>query len=336
MHKFAQGESVLRSFVCHALLAALILPGIISTTHAQSFGNGQLRIISPYPPGGGTDTLGRIISQHYTERFSYSAIVENRAGANGTIGAALVAKSQGNGLTLLIVPAGYAANPALYKNLPYDQARELVPVSLLASGPLVLVVAASLPVHTTRDLIQLAKTRRGELNYGSPGVGGLPHLSAELFASMTGIKLTHIPYKGPSVAITDLIAGYVQIYFMNITQAIPLVDARKLRALAVTSPARSPVAPSIPTIAEGGVKGYDMTNWYGLLVSATTPRQVIASINMETTAILKLPEALKTLATAGMVVEATSPEQFAEFLKRESLKFERVIETSGIRGALDQ
>ena len=333
MPKIAHGDSVLLSLVRRALPAALLFLTALPA-QAQTFGSGQLRIISPYPPGGGTDTLGRIISQRYTERFGQPAIVENRAGANGTIGAAFVAKSQGDGLTLLIVPAGYAANPALYKNLPYDQVRDLAPVSLLASGPLVLVVASALPVRTTRDLIELAKARPGELNYGSPGSGGLPHLAAELFASMTGVKLTHIPYKGPSIAITDLIGGYVQIYFMNVTQAIPLVEAKKLRALGVTSPQRSPVAPSIPTIAEGGVKGYDMTNWYGLLVAATTPRPVIASINTEVTAILKLPMAQKNLAAAGMLIEATSAERFAEFLKRESLKYQRVIEASGIRGTL--
>lgn len=334
MRKTARCDSVLRPSGRRALSATVLFLGYTLGVQAQTFGNGQLRIISPYPPGGGTDTLGRIISQRYTERFGHAAIVENRAGANGTIGAAYVAKSQGDGLTLLIVPAGYAANPALYRNLPYDQARDLAPVSLLASGPLVLVVASSLPVQTTHDLIQLAKARPGELNYGSPGSGGLPHLSAELFASMTGIKLTHIPYKGPSIAITDLIAGYVQIYFMNITQAIPLIEGRKLRALGVTSPMRSLLVPSIPTIAEGGVKGYDMTNWYGLLVAATTPRPVITSVNIEVTAILKRPEAQKNLATAGMVIEATSPERFAEFLTRESLKFQRVIEGSRISGTL--
>ena len=314
--------------------AALWLLASVFSAHAQTFGSGQLRIVSPYPPGGGTDTLGRIIAQRYTERFNHPAIVENRAGANGTIGAAYVAKSLGDGLTLLIVPAGYAANPSLYKSLPYDQSRDLAPVSLLASGPLVLVTALSLPVQTTRDLIALAKARPGELNYGSPGSGGLPHLSAELFASMAGIKLTHVPYKGPAIAITDLIGGYVQLYFMNVTQALPLVGAKKLRALGVTSPERSVFAPRIPTVAEGGAKGYDMTNWYGLLVAATTTRAVIGSINAEVNAILRSPEAQKNLAVGGMSVEATSAEQFAEFLKRESSKYQRVIEASGIQGTL--
>ena len=316
--------------------AVLFAAGMAGNAQAQApvFGNGPLRIISPYPPGGGTDTLGRIISQRYTERFGQPAIVENRAGANGTIGAAFVAKSAGDGLTLLIVPAGYAANPSLYKSLPYDQSRDLAPVSLLASGPLVLVTALSLPVKTTRELIALAKARPGELNYGSPGSGGLPHLSAELFASMAGIELTHIPYKGPAIAITDLISGYVQLYFMNVTQAIPLVDARKLRALGVTSPQRSPTAPEIPTIAEGGAKGYDMTNWYGLLVSAATPRAVIITINTEINRFLQTPQARKQMTMSGMIIEASSIEHFAEFLKRESTKYQKVIEAAGIKSTL--
>jgi tripartite-type tricarboxylate transporter receptor subunit TctC len=162
----------------------------------------------------------------------------------------------------------------------------------------------------------------------------LPHLSAELFASMAGIKLTHVPYKGPAIAITDLISGYVQLYFMNVTQALPLVDAKKLRALGVTSPKRSVFAPTIPTIAESGATGYDMTNWYGMLVGATTPHVVIAKINAEVNAILKLSEAQRNLAVGGMSVEATSSEEFAEFLKRESSKYQRVIAASGILGAL--
>ncbi len=315
-------------------LPALALLCAAAVAQAQTFGTGALRIISPYPPGGGTDTLGRIIAQRYTERSGQPAIVENRVGANGTIGAAFVAKAAGDGLTLLIVPAGYAANPALYKSLPYDQARDLAPVSLLASGPLVLVTALALPVQTTRELIALARARPGELNYGSPGSGGLPHLSAELFASMAGIKLTHIPYKGPAIAITDLISGYVQLYFMNVTQALPLVEAKKLRALGVTSPERSPFAPSIPTVAEGGARGYDMTNWYGMLVPATTPRPVIAAINSEVTAILRLPEAQKNLSAGGMSIEASAADRFAEFLRRESVKYQKVIELAGIRGTL--
>lgn len=301
---------------------------------AQAFPNGQLRIISPYPPGGGTDVLGRVIAQRYTERFNQPAIVENRVGANGTIGSAFVAKAPPDGLTLLIVPAGYAANPSLYKALPYDQSRDLAAVSLLASGPLVLVVYPSLPVRSVKELIALAKARPRELNFGSPGSGALPHLSAELFNAMAGTKMTHVPYKGPAAAVADLMSGQIALYFMNVTQAIPLVEAKKLRALGVTSPKRSATAPQIPTIAEEGLAGFDMTNWYGMLVPSATPKATVTAIYSEVRNILNLPDTRKSLAVMGMLVEATTPEQFTAFLERESAKYVRVIEAAGIRGTL--
>jgi tripartite-type tricarboxylate transporter receptor subunit TctC len=317
-------------------IKTLVTTALVSAAAAtaQTFPNGQLRIISPYPPGGGTDVLGRVIAQRYSERFGQPAIVENRVGANGTIGAAFVAKAPPDGLTLLIVPAGYAANPSLYKSLPYDQSRDLAPVSLLASGPLVLVIYPSLPVRTVKELIALARARPGELNFGSPGSGSLPHLSAELFNAMAGTKMTHVPYKGPSAAVSDLMSGQVPLYFMNVTQSIPLVAAKKLRALGVTSVQRSAIAPDIPTIAEEGLKGFDMTNWYGMLVPAATARETINTINAEIKNILMLAETRKGLSATGMVVEASPADEFAEFLKRESLKYGRVIQAAGIKGTL--
>jgi hypothetical protein len=317
-----------------SLLLSWVFILLTMAAQAQNFGHGPLRIVSPFPPGGGTDTLGRMIAQRYTEHFGFPAIVENKTGANGTLGAAFVAKSKGDGLTILIVPAGYVANPALYKSLPYDQSHDFAPVSLLASGPLVLVTALSLPVNNTRQFIAMAKAHPGELNYGSPGSGALPHLSAELFASMSGIKLTHVPYKGPAMAITDLISGYIQLYFMNATQALPMVETKKLRALGVTSLGRSAIAPLIPSLSESGVKGYEMTNWYGMLVPATTPKTVVSNINSEVLASLKSPEIQKNISAGGMVVEASSAEHFTEFLKQETLKYQKVIEWAGIRGTL--
>jgi tripartite-type tricarboxylate transporter receptor subunit TctC len=320
--------------VCALVGAVLSAVTIALPAAAQSFPNGQLRIISPYPPGGGTDVLGRVIAQRYTERFGHAAIVENRVGANGTIGTAFVAKALPDGLTLLIVPAGYAANPSLYKSLPYDQSRDLAPVSLLASGPLVLVIYPSLPVRSVKELIALARARPGELNFGSPGSGALPHLSAELFNAMAGTKMTHVPYKGPAAAVADLMSGQIALYFMNVTQSIPLVAAKRLRALGVTSAQRSATAPEIPTIAEAGIKGFDMTNWYGMLAPASTPRETINTINAEIKNILMLPDTRKGLSATGMVVEASTVDHFAEFLKRESEKYTRVIQAAGIKGTL--
>lgn len=315
------------------LVAGLAAGGMVHTAVAQNYPSAPMRIISPYPPGGGTDILGRLIAQKLTDKYKQPAVVENRAGGNGTIGTAFVAKAPADGHTLLIVPAGYAANPSIYKNLPYTQERDLAPVSHLASGPLVLVVHPSLPARSTKELMALAKSRPGEINFGSPGAGGLPHLTAELFNTMAGIKMVHIPYKGPSVAIIDLISGQISVYFMAILPSLPLVNAGKLRALGVTSPERSPIAANLPTIAEAGLPGFDMTNWYGMLVPMGTPREVINKLQQEVARILILPEVKDRLAAGGMTVVASTPEAFAEFVGRETAKFKRVIQAAGINSS---
>ena len=318
------------------LFAALALLGCTASVPcaAQSFPSAPVRIVAPYPPGGGTDILSRAIAQKLAERYSHPALVDNRAGANGTIGAAYVAKAQPDGHTMLLVPAGYAANPALYRNLPYDQARELAPVSHLASGPLVLVVHPSLPARNIKELIALAKSQPGAINCGSAGNGSLPHLSLELFNTMSGIRITHIPYKGSGAAIADVLGGQVPVYFMNILQSLPLVKANRLRALGVTSPGRSPIAPNLPAIAEGGLAGFDMTNWYGLLVPSATPRETVVRVQQEVARVLNLPELKQRLGDDGMTVVASTPDEFAQFLRRETAKYNRIIETAGIKGSL--
>ena len=298
---------------------------------AQHFPTGPMRIISPYPPGGGTDILARTIGQRFTERFGYAVVVENRAGASGTLGAGIAAKAPPDGHTVVIVAAAFAAGASLYKNLPYDQARDLAPVSQLATGPLVLIVHPSLPVHSVRQLTALAKSRPGELNIGNSGTGSLPHLTAELFATMSGIKLVHVPYKGPSMALTDVMSGQVPLYFMNVFSALPLVNARRLRALGVSSAERSPVAPEIPTIAETGLRGFDMTNWYGMLAPGATPKEVISKLQQEVVRIMVLPEVKQSMAAGGMSVVAGTPQRFAEFLVREMDKYALVIKAAGIK-----
>jgi tripartite-type tricarboxylate transporter receptor subunit TctC len=313
-------------------LFALLALAIEAT--AQNYPSGPMRIVVPFTPGGGTDILSRIIAQKLNESWGQPVLVENRPGASGTVGTAFVAKAQGDGHTLLVMPAGYAGNPTLYKKLPYDQNRELAPVSLLASGPLTLVVHPSLPVNSVKELVAFARARPGEINFGSPGAGTLPHLSAELFNSMNGIRMVHVPYKGAGAAVTDVMAGRVPIYFMNILQSLSLIKAGKLRALGVTTPERSPIAPDIPSIAEAGLKGFDMTNWYGMLAPATTPRETIAKLSAEVARILKLPDLRSRLADDGMTVVGSTPGEFADFLARETAKFTRVIEAAGIKGTL--
>jgi tripartite-type tricarboxylate transporter receptor subunit TctC len=317
-----------------AVLLATIAVAAGLPAGAQQYPSGPIRIVVPFTPGGGTDILARLIGQKLTESWGQPVVVDNRAGASGTVGTAVVAKAAADGHTALIVPAGYAGNPSLYKRLPYDHTRDLAPVSWLASGPLMLVVHPSFPAKSIKELIAFCRTRPGEVNFGSSGPGTLPHLSAELFNTMSGIKLVHIPYKGAGAAVTDLLAGRIPIYFMNILQSLQIVKNGKLRALGVTTPKRSPIAPEIPAIAEAGLKGYDMTNWYGLLVPAATPHPVIVKLNGEIARILNLPELKSRLADDGMVVVASTPEQFAEFLARETAKFAKVIEAAGIKGTL--
>jgi tripartite-type tricarboxylate transporter receptor subunit TctC len=324
---------MLANRVAAALLATIAVAAGLPAG-AQQYPSGPIRIVVPFTPGGGTDILARLIGQKLTESWGQPVVVDNRAGASGTVGTAVVAKAASDGHTALIVPAGYAGNPSLYKRLPYDHTRDLAPVSWLASGPLMLVVHPSFPARSIKDLIALGRSRPGEINFGSSGPGTLPHLSAELFNSMSGIKMVHIPYKGAGAAVTDLLAGRIPIYFMNILQSLQIVKNGKLRALGVTTPQRSPIAPEIPAIAEAGLKGYDMTNWYGLLVPGATPRPVIVRLNGEIVRILNLPELKSRLADDGMVVVASTPEQFAEFLARETAKFAKVIEAAGIKGTL--
>ena len=305
-------RALLTTFTVAAVLATAVPLGALAQT---GYPAGTIRVVSPYPPGGGTDILSRVIGQKLNENLKQPVVVENRAGANGTIGAAYVAKSPPDGLTMLIVPAGYAANPALYKSLPYDQSKDLAPVSHLASGPLVLVVHPSLPAKSVKELIALAKKRPGEINVGSAGNGSLPHLCAELFNSAGGVKLTHIPYKGSGAAIVDVLGGQVPVYFMNILQSLPLIKAGKLRALGVTSPQRSAIAPDLPAIAQD-VPGFDMTNWYGLLVAGNTPRDIINKLQQEVARVLNLPELKERLAGEGMTRSPARPNSSSNFSRK--------------------
>ena len=329
-----------------ALLAVLALP---LDTRAQApagksakaakkaaeprYPTGTLRLVVPYPPGGGSDLLARAIGPKLNERFNVPVIVENRDGANGTIGTASVAKAAGDGHTVLVISAAHASNPFRFRNLPYDQARELAPVSLLATGPLLLVVHPSLPVKSAKELIALAKAKPGQINFGSP-VGSLSHLSAELFKSMAGIRMTHVPSKGGGAAAADVVSGQVPVSFVNILQNLPLIRSGKVRALAVTSLQRTQIAQEIPTIAESGLAGYDMTNWYGMLAPSSTPPDIVKRLSAEVGKIVQSPEVKARLAADGMTVVGSTPEFFAKFLVREGAKYGRLIQGAGIHGTL--
>jgi tripartite-type tricarboxylate transporter receptor subunit TctC len=234
---------------------------------------------------------------------------------------------------MLIVPAGYAANPAMYKSLPYDQAKDLAPVSMLASGPLVLVVHPSLGVKSVKELIALAKSKPGQINVGNAGIGSLPHLSAELFNMMAGVKLVSVAYKGAGPALVDVMAGRVPVYFMNILQALPVIKQGQLVALGVTTPQASPIAPDLPPIASE-VPGFDMTNWYGMLVAGGTSAATIHALQHALATVLTQPDIKQKMYNEGMTVVASTPEQFADVVSRETTKYNRIIESAGIKNSL--
>jgi tripartite-type tricarboxylate transporter receptor subunit TctC len=310
-------------FVCALLHAA-------EDADAQNYPAAPVRIIVPYPPGGGTDILSRAMAPRLSEAWVQPVIVDNRGGANGNIGAALVAKAPADGLTILVTPIGFAVNPSLYKDLPFDAVRDFAPVSQLAANPSVLVVHPSLPPRTVKELVAFLKARPDEINYASSGNGSTPHLATELFKLMTGTRMTHVPYKGGGPATIDVVAGHVPVYIMSPVQAAPHMKSGRLRALGVTSERRDPAFPELPTIAEAGVPGYSMLNWYGMLVPSGTPRATIVKLHSDTARILKLPEISERLADEGATVIGSTPEQFGVFLKDEIAKAARIVRAAGM------
>jgi len=314
---------IFRLLACAALLMG-------SAAFAQTYPAGAMRIVVPFPPGGGTDILSRAVAQKLNEAWGVSVIVDNRGGANGTIGAAAVAKAAPDGHTLIVVPSGFAVNPSIYRNLPFDTVKDFSPVTQLASSPLVLVVHPSFPPRSVKELVALLKARPGDINYGSSGNGSPPHLATELFKLLTGTKMIHIPYKGAGPAAVDVIAGQIPIYFMNALSAVPHMKSGRLRPLGVTSDKRFPGLPNVPTIAEAGVPGYAMTNWYGMLAPAGTPRPSVTKLHGEVARILNLPELKERLSSEGAEVIASTPEQFAAFLKAEMATAAKIVKASGM------
>jgi tripartite-type tricarboxylate transporter receptor subunit TctC len=312
--------------VCLPALLAL-LPVLAA---AQNYPAGPLHIVVPFPPGGGTDIFARAMAQKLNEAWGVPAIVENRGGANGSIGAAYVAKSAPDGQTMLVVPSGFAVNPSIYPKLPFDTAKDFAPVSQLAEGPLVLSLHPSFPPRSVKEFIAFLKARPGEINYGSSGNGSPPHLATELFKLLAGVQINHIPYKGAGPAAVDLFAGQIPIYFMNALQVTQYVRAGKVRALGVTTGKRFPPLPEVPTIAETGVPGYAMSNWYGLLVPSATPRASVIKLNAEIVRILNLPDIKDRLTGQGAILVGSSPDEFAAFLRTEVATAAKIVKAAGM------
>jgi len=306
----------------------------VAVAHGQSkdtWPGRPVRIVVPQTPGASTDLTARLIAQKLSPVLGQAVIVENRPGAGSIVGTELVAKATPDGHTLLVVASSITLNPIIHKNLPFDPQRDLTPITQLSSFPNMLVVNPTLPVKTVQDLIALAKSKPGALNYGSAGTATGTHLSAELFKYMTGTDMVHVPYKGGGAAMPALLGGQVQLMFSTTVTALPHVRAGKLRAIAVTSGKRWPSLPDIPSIAESGVPGYDHTPWNGFLAPAKTPRNVITRLNEEAAKILHMPDTRSLFTGEGAEPVGNKPEEFAAIIKSETAKWTKVVKAAGIQ-----
>ena len=291
-----------------------------------------VRVVVPFAPAGATDILGRLTATELGNALGQSFVVENRAGAGGNLGSDLVAKSPPDGYTLLFGAAGnIGINPSLFANMPYDPARDLAPVSLIAEVTNILVVHPSVNARSVQELIALGRTTPGGLVYASSGNGSTIHLSAELFAAMTQLRMTHVPYRGSGPAMADLLAGRVALMFDNLPSALPHVREGRLRALAVTAARRSPVLPDLPTIAEAGVPGYEATSWFGLFAPAGTPREIIGRMAREMDAFARRPEVAERIRALGAEPITNTPDDFAAMVRAEIAKWGAVVRASGAR-----
>ena len=310
--------------------SAIILSALLASScaFAQSYPAKPVRMIVGYPPGGPTDVIARTVAQKMSAAFSQQVIVDNRPGASGMIGAELVVKAPADGYTLLSVPVTFAVTPSVYPKMPYDAEKDLAPVALVASAPFILVVHPTLPVKTVKDLIALAKSKPGQINYASASTGGMPHLAGELFNMMADVKLTHIPYKGAAPATVDLVAGQVSLMFNNMLSAMPHVKGGKLRAIAVTSAKRSAAVPELPTIAET-IKGFEASGWYAVLAPAATPKDLIAKLNAEINRRMKDADVMQRFAGDGVEAVNMTPAEFGGYLHNEVVKWGKVVKISG-------
>jgi tripartite-type tricarboxylate transporter receptor subunit TctC len=322
----------LRSTVKYVLLAAsCTCAAAVQAQPKDTWPGRPIRIVVPQTPGASTDLTARLIAQKLSPVLGQPVIVENRPGAGSIVGTELVANATPDGHTLLVVASSITLNPILHKNLPFDPQRDLAPITQLSSFPNMLVVYPGLPVKTVQDLIALAKSKPGALNYGSAGTATGTHLSAELFKYMTGTDMVHVPYKGGGAAMPALLGGQVQLMFSTTVTAMPHVRGGKLRAVAVTSGKRWPTLPDIPTIAESGVPGYDHTPWNGFLAPAKTPRAVIGRLNEEVAKILHAPDTRSIFTNDGAEPVGNKPEEFAAIIKSETAKWTKVVKAAGIK-----
>lgn len=319
---------LLSAFICFSS-AAICVPGLAL---AQAYPSKPIRFVVPYPAGGPLDTVARLLAQKVSESGGQPVVVDNKPGAGGNIGADLVAKSPPDGYTILMgAVATHAINPTLYAGIPYDAARDFAPVTQVASTPNVLVVHPAVAAASVSEFIAYAKANPGKLNFGSGSTGSAGHLAGELFKAMAGVEMTHVPYKGAAPAMNDLIGGQIQLMFDNLASSLAQVRAGKIRALAVTTARRTPLAPELPTVAESGLAGFDISTWFGVFTPAGTPRAVVDRLHSEFTRALAAPDVREKMQNLGAEPVGNTPQEFAAYIRAEAEKYARVIRASGAK-----
>ncbi|MSP97224.1 MAG: tripartite tricarboxylate transporter substrate binding protein [Betaproteobacteria bacterium] len=327
-HRGRTMESII--YVAGAALVGMVA-GAGSSALAQAYPSRTIRIISIFPPGGGNDILCRAVAQKLTDNLKQQVIVENRPGANGIIGTEAAARSAPDGYTITLIPSGHAVNASLYRKLPFDSVKDFTPITLAGSSALMLAVHPSLPAKSVRELVALAKARPGQLSYGTAGVGASGHLAGALFETMTGTTLMHIPYKGMSIAISDLIGGQVSATFGPSLSVLPHVRSARLRALATTGAQRAPALADIPTVAESGVAGYEASLWYGFVGPARMPADIVQRLNTEIAAALRALEVRERLASQGVDARSSTADEFARVLASDLERWAKVVQRLGLR-----
>lgn len=320
------------TFITWFFAASVTINLIAGSAAAQTYPSKPVRMMVPFPAGGGSDTMGRIVGTRLSERLGQQIVVENRPGAAGSIGADIVARAPADGYTILLGSTSELVQyPNVNPKIPYDPVRDFAPISLVGTIPLVLVVHPSLPVKNVKGLVALAKARPGEINFGSAGQGATTHLAVELFILLTGVKMTHVPYKGSPQAVADLVSGDVQLGIPTMPAALPFIKSGRVKVLAVSSAKRASNLPDIPSLDEAGVKGYDATLWTGMLAPAGTPKEIINRLHAEIAKVLALKEVNDALDKQGAEAQGSTPEQFTAFIKTEHAKWAKVVKTAGVR-----
>ncbi len=314
-----------------AAAAVALLLALPATVLAQAWPSKPIRVVVPFPAGGGIDTVARIVVPKMSEALGQPMVIDNRSGAGGTVGTEVVARATPDGHVLLATFASHSMNATLYRDLSYDTEKAFAPISLIATVPNILVVHPSLPAKTVGDLISLARKRPGDINYASVGNGTPAHLSAELFNMMAGVRMTHIPYKGAAASIIGMITGETQLTFTTVLIALPHVKAGKLRPLAVATLARTPLLPEVPTVDQSGLKGYESIAWYGLLAPAGTPGPVVDRLNAELVRSVQTPEVRENLLRQGTEIVASSPARFAQVIREDIVKWTKVVKAAAVK-----